>query len=565
MAEETFDAIIVGSGFGGSVLAYRLQEAGLRVCLLERGKAWPPGSFPRSPADARSGLLWDPSGGLHGLFNVWSFKSFEAVVASGLGGGSLVYSNVSIRKDEKWFVREDARTGEYEHWPVTRADLDPHYDRVERILNVQRYPVDHAPYNATPRTGAFRDAAARLNVPFITPPLAVTFQNPGDAPGLSLPLIETGPNFHRAQRYTCRLCGECNIGCNYGSKNSLDYTYLSLAHRSGADIRTRSEVRTFEPLGDGTGYRVRYVSHDGAVDGQPRDTDALPLHTITARRLILAAGALGTPFLLLKNRASFPALSDRLGARFGTNGDMISFASETRGDDGQAYRRVDATYGPAITAALRFPDAADGNGAAPDARGHYIEDAGYPQLFNWMIEAANFPGNTRRLAGLLLRRIRARLSGRVESDITADVGALLGRAELSSSSMPLLGMGRDASDGRMTLRRGLLEIATTRRSDAYFDALIADMGAIARSLNAKLIASPTWSLGRRTATVHPLGGASMGRDAKEGVVDAWGRVFNYPGLYVADGSVMPGAIGANPSLTIAAFADRVADGILHNA
>ncbi len=564
MTEETFDAVIVGSGFGGSVLAYRLQEAGLRVCLLERGKAWPPGSFPRSPADARTGLLWDPSAGLHGLFNVWSFKSFEAIVASGLGGGSLVYSNVSIRKDEKWFVREDAPSGEYEYWPVTRADLDPHYDRVERVLNVQAYPVDHAPYSATPRTHAFRDAAARLNMPFITPPLAVTFHNTGHAPGLSLPLIENGPNLHHAQRYTCRLCGECNIGCNYGSKNSLDYTYLSLARRAGADIRTRCEVRSFEPLGEGKGYQVRYVSHESAADGEKRDTGTLLLHTLKANRLILAAGALGTPYLLLKNRASFPALSDRLGTRFGTNGDMITFASECRNDGGQSYRRVDATYGPAITAALRFADAADGGGAAAGARGHYIEDAGYPQLLNWLIEAANFPGITRRAAGLLVRRLRARLSGRTDSDITADVGALLGRAELSSSSMPLLGMGRDASDGRMALRRGLLEIATTNRSDAYFDALIEDMRAIARSVNAKLVTSPTWTLGRRTATVHPLGGAPMGRDAKEGVVDAWGRVFNYPGLHIADGSVMPGAIGANPSLTIAAFADRVADGILHN-
>ncbi len=139
----------------------------------------------------------------------------------------------------------------------------------------------------------------------------------------------------------------------------------------------------------------------------------------------------------------------------------------------------------------------------------------------------------------------------MDSDITADVGALLGRAELSSSSMPLRGMGRDASDGRMALRHGLLEIA--------------DMRAIAPSLNARLRASLAWSLGRRTATVHPLGGAPIRRDAKEGVVDAWGRVFGYPGLYIADGSVMPGAIGANPSLTIAAFADRVADGIMNEA
>jgi cholesterol oxidase len=60
--EEHFDAVVVGSGFGGSVTAFRLAEAGMRVCLLERGKAYPPGSFPRSPWGT-SRNLWDPSEG----------------------------------------------------------------------------------------------------------------------------------------------------------------------------------------------------------------------------------------------------------------------------------------------------------------------------------------------------------------------------------------------------------------------------------------------------------------------------------------------------------------------
>src|SRR3712207_9306376 len=66
----------------------------------------------------------------------------------------------------------------------------------------------------------------------------------------------------------------------------------------------------------------------------------------------------------------------------------------------------------------------------------------------------------------------------------------------------------------------------------------------------------------RVITVHPLGGCPMGRDEREGVVDSYGRVFNYPGFYIADGSVMPGPVGANPSLTIAAVADRFADGVI---
>jgi cholesterol oxidase len=102
-------AVVISSGFGGSVTAYRLAEAGLRVCVLERGKAYPPGE------------------GLHGMYNIWSFSELGAVVCSGLGGGSLIYANDLIRKDPKWFVKENLNGGGFEYWPVTRADLDPHY------------------------------------------------------------------------------------------------------------------------------------------------------------------------------------------------------------------------------------------------------------------------------------------------------------------------------------------------------------------------------------------------------------------------------------------------------
>jgi cholesterol oxidase len=142
MKQEHFDAVIVGSGFGGAVTAYRLAEAGMKVCLLERGKVYPPGSFPRSPHKMKDNF-WDPSEGLYGLFNIWSFKGLEAVISSGLGGGSLIYANVLIRKDEKWFVKEDLHKGGYEYWPVTRDDLEPHYDQVEKMLNAQRYPFEY--------------------------------------------------------------------------------------------------------------------------------------------------------------------------------------------------------------------------------------------------------------------------------------------------------------------------------------------------------------------------------------------------------------------------------------
>ncbi|MEX5300514.1 FAD-dependent oxidoreductase, partial [Kocuria sp. CPCC 205292] len=181
---------------------------------------YPPGSFARSPREMAANF-WDPRQGLHGLFDIWSFRGLEAVVASGLGGGSLIYANVLLRKPEQWFVQESPRAGGYEHWPVSRADLDPHYETAERMLGGTPYPFDRDPYARTPKTLAMQSAARRHGTDWFLPKLAVSFGTPDPVPGIPVGVPED--NLHRRQRYACRLCGECDIGCNYGSKNTTDY------------------------------------------------------------------------------------------------------------------------------------------------------------------------------------------------------------------------------------------------------------------------------------------------------------------------------------------------------
>jgi len=559
MDETHFDAVIIGSGFGGSVMAYRLAEAGLRVCLLERGKAYPPGEFPRSP-DRMKRNFWDPSEGLHGMFNIWSFSGLGAVVSSGLGGGSLIYANVLIRKDEKWFVKEDLSDGGYEYWPVTRADLDPHYDRVERMLGAQRYPFDRKPYSRTHKTAALRDAAKDLGLDWRLPNLAVTFGNDGEDPVPGEPIREEHPNLHGRTRYTCRLVGECDIGCNYGSKNSLDYNYLSEAKRLGAEIRTLCEVREFEPR-DGGGYAVHYVRHHPEREEGRTDTSRLPVQTVSADRLILSAGTLGSTYLMLKNRRVFPRVGERLGTRFCGNGDLLSFAVRAgrRRDGKRTPRLIEAGYGPVITSAVRVGDREDGG----QGRGFYIEDAGYPEFVSWLLQAADTPVAARtwwisvgkRLVDKWLRR-------EPETDVGAEIARLFGTTELASGVLPMLGMGRDTPDGRMKLSGEKLDVDwRIEHSNPYFVRLRETMRDIAESLGADFVDNPTWYLSR-VVTVHPLGGCPMGRNEKEGVVNSYGEVFGYPGLYVADGSVMPGPVGPNPSLTIAALADRFATKIM---
>src|SRR5262249_6748154 len=189
---EHFDAVVVGSGFGASASACRLAQAGRSVLILERGRSYPPGSFPRSPRGL-SQNVWDPKNALYGMFDIWAFQGIEALVSSGLGGGSLIYANVLLRKDPAWFV--DDTPGQPERpWPVTYDDLEPHYEAAEAMLGAQRYPFDVPPYSTTAKTRAMRDAAAKLGLAWQLPPLAVTFANPGSAPRPSEPIIEEHPN-----------------------------------------------------------------------------------------------------------------------------------------------------------------------------------------------------------------------------------------------------------------------------------------------------------------------------------------------------------------------------------
>lgn len=589
MEDTHFDAVVIGSGFGGSVMAYRLAEAGLKVCLLERGKDYPPFSFARAPHKIRENF-WDPSDGLYGLYNIWSFKGSGTVVSSGLGGGSLIYANVLIRKDEKWFVKEDRNKPGYEHWPVTRAGLDKHYDRVAEMMNIQKYPLDYPGFDL-PKTRAMQQAAAALQrenpgetADWMLLDLAVSFrqkhagaphQNPDDSsnpPKIGEPVHEPyGQNYHKQTRYTCVRCGECDLGCNTGGKNTLDYTYITAAQHHGADIRTLCEVKEFSPL-DGGGYGISYVKHvpDAWREARARDENyrvPYTAHRITAKRLIISAGAYGSPYLLMKNRDHFPALklNDNLGKRFGLNGDMLSFinnATEKDKSGCKVPRLLDPSFGPVITSAIRIGDTLDGNG--DQGRGFYVEDGGNPYLLSWAAEAQGIMGYIKRGLKFGKRYIKSHFGFLHDPDLDKEIADLIGDCATSKSSIPVLSMGRDFSDGNLTLRNdGLLDCDwTIKNSQDYYNRVLRIGKGIADALDAEYMQNPAYKYLRQVMTAHPIGGCPMGETEKDGVVDSYGEVFDHPGLFVMDGSVLPGAVGPNPSMTIAALSDRAADRII---
>lgn len=541
MSTENFDVVIVGSGFGGSVMAYNLAAAGMKVCLLERGKAYPPGSFPRSP-DQMKNAFWQPEKRLLGLYDFWSFKDSDAVTSSGLGGGSLIYANVLLRKDAEWF----------NGWPLEYNDLVPHYERVEKVLKPVLYPFEKAPYDQTVKTAVLRDAAASVGLPFELVPLAITFGNSPDnpVPGEQLQGV---PNLHGVNRYGCRLCGECYMGCNFGSKNTLDLNYLTMASELGVEIRTLAEVKQLQPID--TGYLVTYVSHVSKSTSEN-------FIALSTKYLVLAAGSLGSTSLLLNNKQWFPNLSPALGTKLSGNGDLLTVAIGCREEvDGKLEKRnIMPYYGPVITGAARN-DSTDSHGR------FYIEDWTYTTIIIWLLETLNAKGLKLRWFKMFNAYLRSLFGIRRNVDLSANVSQFLGVADGCVSSFPMVGMGVDQSDGVMAFdeKTKALNLKMPRKTSAkFFDGVRAKMKQMSDFLNAGLFLDyPSWYL-RKTVTVHPLGGCPMGATWDAGVVDTHGEVYNYPNMFIADGSVMPAAIGPNPSLTIAAVADRFSERVVAN-
>ena len=308
--------------------------------------------------------------------------------------------------------------GGYEHWPISRADLEPHYDAVESMIGTATYP-----YADTAKTNALREAAEGAG-------LRCRCRRSPSASPAAREASRCGPARSRRRRTAtstaCRappaaLVGECDLGCNYGAKNTLDHTYLSAAQHRGADIRVRHEVKGFRPLGsdEGGGYEVTYVVHTG-VDGEP--AVGLPTQTIRCERLVLAAGTFGTTYLLLRNRTAFPGLSAALGTRFSGNGDLLGFVMNAARDG--LGRDLAPNTGPVITSAIRVGDEVDGDGAP--GRGHYIEDAGYPAFAAWLAEPGKGLGTLARAFQFGYRTAVEDLTDAGDSTLGGDLADLLG-------------------------------------------------------------------------------------------------------------------------------------------
>ncbi|MGH9767231.1 MAG: FAD-binding protein, partial [Blastocatellia bacterium] len=405
----SFDVIVIGSGFGGAVTACRLAEKGAKVLILERGRRWKTDEYPRKLQDD---WIYDPKEPhkQNGWLDFRNFGDMAVMMGAGVGGGSLIYANVSIEA-KPWLFEKG--------WPreITYTELKPYYDRIGKMLDVQTIPDNQL----TKRFLLMKEGAQKLghDARFDKAPLAVTFDK-NWSPDLEDPFNDKHTkkftNAHGQEQGTCVHCGNCIIGCQVKAKNTLDLNYIPLAEKHDAEVRPLHVVRYIEP--ENGGYRVHF---DRIESGQPRQGSE------TARRVIVAAGSIGSTELLLRCRDQYktlPNLSQRLGYNWSSNGDFLTPAFY----DG---REASPTEGVTISSTIDFLDGSAG-------RQHFfIEDGGFPNVLRNFVEEnrKNPPENP------ILQAILAGLT------------PLLRTEDPLGNAMPWFAQGIDAADGRLYLGR----------------------------------------------------------------------------------------------------------------
>ncbi len=491
------EVIVIGSGFGGSVAASRLVEAGKSVLLLERGP-WrdtlpvrEAGIANTKPLPRAGGMMsvlrslhppFGPKRGIRlnksGFLEMWIGRGVKAVCTSAVGGGSHIWAALLARPAEGF-------------WDGRAAGLDDtvmagHYDRtLQELKGVQPPDASRVP-NHTDHAWAGAD--------YFTP------LEPGEQPSMAVlyPEQESALQPHTDENGIVRMPMDFHkdhgmFGSPDGSKSTVDAIYLLPAMQEGLVVRPMCEVRAIFHQGK-EGYRVKVHDLDNRQD-----------LLLSAPEVVLAAGTMNTNHLLLHSRrkGGLDALPG-LGKGFGANGDLIG-SWPVPGDGSR-----DSVLGPPAHGRVKI-------------KGH--EDGSY------IILAA---GDTPPVPGFLYAKARAKA----------------GRA------FDVVAMSQDAADGQIRMDKATMSFSFSMSGSPSYAATIRAFETLG-----ELSGRPVRFDAGSVMTAHPMGGCRISDDATQGVVDGAGQVHGYPGLYIADASVFPQPVGVPPSLSIAAWASYVAEGV----
>ncbi len=662
---EGYEAVVIGSGFGGSIVALTLANKyaaenspskSNRVCVLERGQWWVSGEIPTTTTGTTDGEptireyleehnvpygVWatpDDFAGLlrlvgssrainpvKGVYDYRTMKNVSTISASGVGGGSLIYFNLTTRPDratyEHWAIQhdndrpldtkysfrevygEEAARDYFEDISSSNEKTLDYFDIAENFLGVNKITT-------TAALGRFKLGKSRVFQQAATDidRSAGDLMNPGNLDAnLSITDVSEGTfgerNPTKAQRArlswqtnVCERQGRCGLGCIPEARHTMSQRlYDAISDGKPIDVFPLCQVDSIRESGSGSGYRYDIFLTDF------RDDQKGVQRMIQANTVVLAAGTLGSTEILLRSKGL--RSSGALGKSFSTNGDTFGLVSPTK-------EAIDPGRGPLLTSIARYRDKRTG------VHEFSLEDLGIPKMFGEVLppllgamalqKRVDSIVPSTKLGDLFKRHVvdkmptdpreRDRLLQVVEG-FGADTSHVLAKAiaevkggmsevavdaeafaatpeERLRNVLVLFGMGRDESAGRLVVDdKGALTLDEPYDLDqGVYGDIVDRMRLFAKEIGKdgeRDLTMPFWDERARLGlTAHPLGGCPMGKDASEAVVDGLGKVYAadsgtscHDGLYVADGSIIPTSLGVNPSLTICALAFRIAEEI----
>ncbi|CAM8968767.1 unnamed protein product [Rhodiola kirilowii] len=526
--KEGYDVVVVGSGYGGSVAACRMSLAGLKVCLIERGRRWEAQNFPVDSFKMISVVRIENSdlnfsvGPEDALFQVHIQGDSVAATACGLGGGSLVNAGVMrvtplrARKNPKWPVEWER------NWDICEASASD-------MLRAESVPVEFSSSRIMKQV--VEEDIEEVGCSSVK--LSVNFSKDSSSSSVKL-----------GQMDSCLACGNCLSGCPYNAKNSTDKNYIQSAVQAGCTVKTECRVQ----------YVVRNSENllkkgSGSRQGSPRWLVFLDeTEYVTADFVILSAGVFGTTEILFQSRKRGLQLSGKLGCGFSCNGNAVAYVAgspaplNSVGLERKQFSDIpfEERPGPSITSSYT------------SAKGFTIQSAVVPTAYTSLlfkgIATYGWPNGYWFWHGLI-------------DKIKSVLGAKAGNA------MVLCAMGYDDSEGKITLDQATDKLQFTAAHDCLFPRVTEAFQKIAAKLGGILFMSRY-----RSTAVHLLGGCNVSSSSSDGVCNPSGQVFDltthisvHPGLYVCDASLIPCSVGINPSLTIASVAEHISGNIVKDA
>jgi enediyne biosynthesis protein E9 len=504
---EQADVVVIGTGFGGAIPGYYLSAAGARVVMLERGPWLQTEEFEQSLQ----------VGGFTRFVDYIQGTGCDVVTGNCVGGSSVVYFAASLRAPS--FVFERKGTIGRRLWPraLTRSRLERWYDRVERTLPVAQQPWNEVPYAG----GVFAAACARAGRTCNPVPVAVDLQ-------------------------ACTNCNWMLTGCRFGAKRSMLLNYLPAALDAGAEVRPLHEVQTVGPaVTPGYRYSVSYLQLDANDYRVP-----LGAGVIEAKVVIVAAGAMATPVILQRSAALLGGVPAAVGRHFSPNGDRTTLAmlNESKVRDLLGLERT-----PGV------PYEAYAMGRPIGSMSFDRLDRRLPEFERFSLQQIYFPPTVSIMAEdgvggppVWFGTRKRDLTDRWKSWLT--VLAMTEDANEGTFGVPpptgsFIRVSPAAGLGQLTYQARPETLRGWAASDAETKAIVERDG---------LATHHTWRASPSAQSAHPLSSCRMGDDPATSALDDRHELRGHPGLFVTDAAAVPTSLCVNPSLTIAALAERAA-------